>query len=46
MDNAIFLRAERKTGGGRTYKLTEGEPLQTSYGKDLYRKVFEADAAE
>jgi DNA mismatch repair ATPase MutS len=43
MDNVIFLRAERKADGGRTYKVIEGEPLQTSYGKDLYRKVFETD---
>src|SRR6266496_1377553 len=33
--NAIFLRAERRTDGTRTFKLTEGEPLQTSYGEDL-----------
>jgi DNA mismatch repair ATPase MutS len=43
LDNAIFLRAERKAGGGRTYKLIEGEPLQTSYGKDVYNKIFERD---
>jgi len=43
MENAIFLRAERKADGGRTYKVVEGEPLQTSYGKDLYRKVFETN---
>jgi len=41
MENAIFLRAERKAGGARTFKLIEGEPLQTSYGEDLYRKIFE-----
>ena len=40
MENAIFLRAERKADGGRTYKVIEGEPLQTSYGKDVYHKVF------
>jgi DNA mismatch repair ATPase MutS len=40
MGNAIFLRAERKTGGERTFKLIEGQPLQTSYGKDVYNKVF------
>ena len=40
LDNAIFLRAERKADGGRTFKVVEGKPLQTSYGKDLYRKVF------
>jgi DNA mismatch repair ATPase MutS len=38
--NAIFLRAERKTGGARTFKLIEGEPLQTSYGEDLYNRIF------
>jgi len=41
MGNAIFMRAERKTGGARTFKLIEGEPLQTSYGEDLYCKIFE-----
>jgi DNA mismatch repair ATPase MutS len=41
MDNAIFLRAERRADGGRTYKLIEGEPLETSYGVDAYNKVFQ-----
>jgi DNA mismatch repair ATPase MutS len=41
LQNAIFLRAERKASGGRTYRLCEGEPLQTSFGMDLYRKIFE-----
>jgi DNA mismatch repair ATPase MutS len=40
MKNAIFLRAERKAGGKRTYKLVEGEPLETSYGRDLYNRIF------
>jgi DNA mismatch repair ATPase MutS len=38
--NAIFLRAERQADGGRTFKLVEGEPLQTSYGPDLYSMIF------
>jgi DNA mismatch repair ATPase MutS len=38
--NAIFLRAERQENGGRTFKLVEGEPLQTSFGEDLYRRIF------
>ncbi len=42
-DKSIFLRAERKTSGRRTYKLFEGEPLQTSYGEDVYRTVFRGD---
>ena len=40
MENAIFLRAERQPDGARTFKLSEGEPLQTSYGEDLYNKIF------
>ena len=40
MENAIFLRAERQADGGRTFKLIEGEPLQTSYGEDLYNRIF------
>lgn len=38
--DAIFLRAERKEGGKRTFKLMEGEPLQTSFGEDVYKAVF------
>ena len=38
--STIFLRAEREADGTRTFKLAEGEPLQTSYGQDLYKKVF------
>ncbi|WP_231293827.1 MutS-related protein [Thermoanaerobacterium thermosaccharolyticum] len=40
MDNAIFLRAERKPNGERSFKLVEGELLKTSYGEDLYKKIF------
>lgn len=40
MENVIFLRAERQSNGKRTFKLIEGEPLQTSYGEDLYDKIF------
>lgn len=40
MDEAMFLRAERRADGVRTFKLIEGEPLETSYGEDLYEKVF------
>lgn len=39
-EKAIFLRAERRAGGGRTYKLIPGEPLSTSFGEDVYRSVF------
>jgi DNA mismatch repair ATPase MutS len=40
MENALFLRAERNSDGTRTFKVIEGEPLETSYGDDLYRMVF------
>jgi DNA mismatch repair ATPase MutS len=39
MENALFLRADRQTGGKRTFKLLEGEPLETSYGEDLYKRI-------
>ena len=32
--------AERVPDGRRTFKLAEGEPLQTSYGQDLYNEAF------
>ncbi len=41
-EDAVFLRAERNADGTRPFKLAEGEPLETSYGPDLYREVFEA----
>jgi DNA mismatch repair ATPase MutS len=43
MGNAIFLRAERHADGERTFKIIEGEPLQTSHGVDLYNRIFGTD---
>lgn len=43
MKNALFLRAERRPDGTRTFRLIEGEPLQTSFGEDLYARVFESE---
>ena len=40
MPNAIFLRAERLPDGTRTFRMIKAEPLQTSYGKDVYDSVF------
>ncbi len=40
--NALFLRAQRRPDGQRTFKLLTGEPLSTSYGEDLYQRVFAA----
>jgi DNA mismatch repair ATPase MutS len=40
LPNALFLRAERKPDGTRTFRIAEGEPLPTSYGGDSYRRIF------
>ena len=40
LDTAVFLRAERQADGRRTFKLIPGEPLQTSFGADLYQEIF------
>jgi DNA mismatch repair ATPase MutS len=40
LENALFLRAERQPDGRRTFQLLEGEPLETSYGEDVYQRVF------
>jgi len=45
MTNAAFLRADRKADGTRTFKLIEGEPLETSYGEDLYQRIFKQEKA-
>jgi hypothetical protein len=38
--NPLFLKAERKSDGSRTFILSPGEPAPKSHGEDLYRKVF------
>jgi DNA mismatch repair ATPase MutS len=40
LPHALFVRAERGAEGARPFRLTEGEPLPTSYGEDSYRKIF------
>jgi DNA mismatch repair ATPase MutS len=44
MGNALFLLAERQIDGRRTFKLIEGEPLQTGYSEDLYNRIFGTEA--
>jgi hypothetical protein len=39
-DHALFLRADRLGDGRRTFRIVEGAPLPTSYGEDLYRRIF------
>ncbi|WP_043284247.1 MutS-related protein [Paraburkholderia oxyphila] len=36
----MFLRAERRDDGVRTFRLVEAKPLQTSFGQDLYQEIF------
>ncbi len=43
---ALFLRAQRRPDGQRTFRLPEGEPLSTSYGEDLYLQVFSSHYEE
>jgi DNA mismatch repair ATPase MutS len=46
MDGAMFLRADRQPDGRRTFRVVEGEPLPTSYGEDVYRRIFDAVSGE
>ena len=41
----LLLNAERLPDGRRTYRMVEGAPLPTSYGEDLYRKIFGSNSA-
>jgi DNA mismatch repair ATPase MutS len=43
-ERTTFLRAERRPDGSRPFRLVSGEPLQTSYGADLYRAIFSDDS--
>lgn len=46
MDDTLFLRADRQPDGQRTFRLIEGEPLPTSYGEDVYKRIFGGVPAE
>ena len=35
-----FLRAQRRDDSERTFKVQPGEPLETAFGEDLYKKIF------
>ncbi len=38
--STVLLRAERGPDGERTYRLAEAPPLSTSFGEDVYRRIF------
>lgn len=40
LHTALFLRAERGEDTHRTFRILVGEPLPTSYGRDLYARIF------
>ena len=40
-DEVQYLRAQRLESGERTFQVVSGEPLQTAFGEDLYRRIFE-----
>ena len=40
-DGVEFLVAEVNEKGERTYRIKPGKSLQTSFGKDLFKKIFE-----
>ncbi len=46
MENALFLRAERLEDGTRTFRLLEGPPEPTSYGEDLFRRIFQVQSED
>ncbi len=39
-ERCCFLRAERLPDGTRTFKVREDRPIETSYGADLYYRIF------
>jgi DNA mismatch repair ATPase MutS len=38
--DVVFLRAERRADGSRTFRMTPGPPLPTSFAEDSYRRIF------
>jgi hypothetical protein len=40
LPHVLFLRADRRADGSRTFRVVGGEPLPTSYGSDLYERIF------
>ena len=39
-EDVQFLRAERLEDGRRTFRLEPGEPRETAYGEDIYKRIF------
>jgi len=45
LDTSLFLQAERLPDGQRTFRMIEGRPSPTSFGQDLYLRIFEDGSA-
>lgn len=43
LPSVVFLRAERDGDGKRDFKIVAGQPLQTSFGRDVFDRVFARD---
>ncbi|WP_246397996.1 MutS-related protein [Mycobacterium vicinigordonae] len=44
--SSLFLRAQRRDDGVRTFRLAPGQPESTSYGQDSFRRIFTEAARE
>ena len=44
-DTLLSLLAQRSENGERTFKIVPGSPLKTSFGIDLYHKIFAEEKA-
>ncbi|MFI7190102.1 DNA mismatch repair protein [Nocardia nova] len=42
-DEHLFLRAERRDDGTRSFRILAAPPLPTSFGDDVYRRIFGAE---
>ena len=42
----MFLRAERRPDGGRTFRLLPGGPEPTSHGQDSFRQIFGTECGD
>lgn len=40
LPQVLFLRAERQDDGGRSFRILPAAPLKTSFGRDIYERVF------
>jgi hypothetical protein len=44
-DQVLFLRAERREDGRRTFRILEGEPQPTGHAEDSYHRIFGPEIA-